>query len=135
MAGRFASGIFAAGIIGVGLIGVPILAGSGAYALCEAMDWPWGLERKANEARGFYAVIAISTLLALVIQYLPINPMRALVYSAIINGVAAVPLMAVITIIASRPALMGAYTASKPIVFLGWLGTAIMAAASILMLI
>ena len=87
----------------MGLIGVPVLAGSGAYALCEAMDWKWGLERKTTDARGFYGVIAVSVLIGLVIQYSPINPMRALFYSAVINGVVAVPLMAVI--ILRRPRL------------------------------
>jgi Mn2+/Fe2+ NRAMP family transporter len=96
LAGQFAFMLFALGILGVGLIGVPVLAGSGAYALCEAMGWTWGLERKTKDARGFYGVIIVSVLLALVIQYSPINPMKALFWSAVINGVVAVPLMAVI---------------------------------------
>ena len=93
--------LFALGILGVGLVGVPVLAGSAAYALAEAMDWKWGLERKATEAHGFYAVIAVSVLAGLVIQYSPISPMKALFWSAVINGVVAVPLMVVIILLVS----------------------------------
>ena len=133
LAGDFAFIVFALGILGVGLIGVPVLAGSAAYALCEAMDWNWGLERKANDARAFYAIITVSVCAGLVIQFLPINPMHALFWSAVINGVIAVPLMAVILLLVSRKAVMGAYTASRPIVFLGWLATAIMGLAAVRM--
>ena len=91
LAGDFAYMLFALGILGVGLIGVPVLAGSAAYALSEAMGWKWGLERKATDARGFYGVIAVSVLAGLVIQYSPISPMKALFWSAVINGVVAVP--------------------------------------------
>jgi len=135
LAGDFAYALFALGILGVGLIGVPVLAGSAAYAVCEAMEWKWGLERKATDARGFYGVIAVSVLLGLVIQYSPISPMRALFWSAVINGVVAVPLMAVIIVLVSRKSVMGAYTSGKSIIVLGWIATAIMAAASIRMLI
>jgi len=93
--------LFALGILGVGLIGVPVLAGSATYALSEAMGWNWGLERKATDARGFYGVIAVSVLAGLVIQYSPINPMKALFWSAVINGVVAVPLMVVIILLVS----------------------------------
>jgi Mn2+/Fe2+ NRAMP family transporter len=96
LAGDFAYIIFALGILGVGLIGVPVLAGSAAYAFSEAMGWNWGLERKATDARGFYGVIAVSVLAGLVIQYSPISPMKALFWSAVINGVVAVPLMVVV---------------------------------------
>ena len=101
LAGDFAFMLFALGILGVGLVGVPVLAGSAAYALAEAMDWKWGLERKATEAHGFYAVIAVSVLAGLVIQYSPISPMKALFWSAVINGVVAVPLMVVIILLVS----------------------------------
>jgi Mn2+/Fe2+ NRAMP family transporter len=87
VAGPGAKYVFALGIFGVGLIGVPVLAGSGAYALAEAMGWKEGLERKATDARGFYAVISVSVLAALVIQFSPIDPMKALFWSAVINGV------------------------------------------------
>lgn len=135
LAGDFAFLLFAVGILGVGLIGVPVLAGSAAYALAEAMGWKSGLERKPKNARGFYAVIAVSVLAALVIQYSPISPMKALFWSAVINGVVAVPLMVVIILIASRKSVMGAFTSSRPILALGWIGAAVMGFAAILMLI
>jgi Mn2+/Fe2+ NRAMP family transporter len=135
LAGNFAFVLFAAGILGVGLVGVPVLAGSGAYALCEARGWNWGLERKATDARGFYGVIAISVLAGLVIQYSPISPMKALFWSAIINGVVAVPLMVVIILLVSKKSVMGEFTASRPITILGWIATLVMGAAAVRMLI
>jgi Mn2+/Fe2+ NRAMP family transporter len=133
LAGDFAFVIFALGILGVGLIGVPVLAGSAAYALAEAMGWKWGLERKLTDARGFYGVIAVSVLAGLVIQYSPISPMKALFWSAVINGVVAVPLMVVVILLVSRKSVMGPFTAGKPLVILGWLATAAMTAAAIRM--
>jgi NRAMP (natural resistance-associated macrophage protein)-like metal ion transporter len=135
LAGDFAYMLFALGILGVGLIGVPVLAGSGAYALCEAMDWKWGLERRATDARGFYGVIAVSVLAGLVIQYSPMSPMRALFWSAVINGVVAVPLMAVIILLVSKKSVMGAFTAGRSIIILGWIATAVMGAAAVRMFI
>jgi NRAMP (natural resistance-associated macrophage protein)-like metal ion transporter len=135
LAGNFAFLLFALGILGVGLIGVPVLAGSAAYALCEAMDWKWGLERKATDARGFYGVIAFSVLAALVIQYSPISPMKALFWSAVINGVVAVPLMVLIIVLVSRKAVMGEYTSGWVIRTLGWIATAVMVAAAVRMFI
>jgi Mn2+/Fe2+ NRAMP family transporter len=119
----------------VGLIGVPVLAGSGAYALAEAMGWKEGLERKTADARGFYSVIAVSVLLGLVIQYSPISPMKALFWSAVINGVVAVPLMAVIILLASKKSVMGPYTASRTLVVLGWIATGVMGIAACAMFI
>ena len=135
LAGDFAFMLFAVGILGVGMIGVPVLAGSGAYALSEAMGWRSGLERKTADARGFYGIIAISVLAGLVIQYLPIRPMKALFWSAVINGVVAVPLMAVIILLVSKPSVMGSFTASRPIVVLGWVATAVMGAAAVWMFV
>jgi Mn2+/Fe2+ NRAMP family transporter len=133
LAGNFAFLLFTLGILGVGLIGVPVLAGSAGYAMSEAMGWKWGLERAAKDARGFYAVITVSVLAALAIQYTPISPMRALFWSAVINGLVAVPLMVVLTLLVSRSKVMGSFTASKPIIVLGWITTALMAAAGIAM--
>ena len=135
LAGDFAFILFAVGILGVGLIGVPVLAGSGAYALSEAMGWRSGLERKTADARGFYGIIAVSVLAGLVIQYLPISPMKALFWSAVINGVVAVPLMVVIILLVSKRSVMGAFTASRPIVVLGWIATAVMGAAAVWMFV
>jgi Mn2+/Fe2+ NRAMP family transporter len=133
LAGEFAYVLFALGILGVGMIGVPVLAGSAAYALAEAMGWKWGLERTAGEARGFYGVIAVSVLAGLGIQYTPISPMKALFWSAVINGVVAVPLMVVIILLVSKKSVMGAFTASRPIVVLGWVATVVMGAAAVCM--
>jgi len=135
LAGNFAFILFGAGILGVGLIGVPVLAGSGAYALCEAMGWKWGLERKASDARGFYGVIAVSVFAGLLIQYSPISPMKALFWSAVINGVVAVPLMIMILLLVSKESIMGRYTANRWILFLGWIATVRMGAAAVFMLI
>ncbi|MBZ9842567.1 divalent metal cation transporter [Mesorhizobium sp. CA5] len=93
--------------------------GSAAYALAEAMGWQEGLERKAGDARGFYGVIAVSILAALAIQYLPISPMKALFWSAVINGVVAVSLMIVVILLASSRSVMGSFTSGWPIVMLG----------------
>jgi NRAMP (natural resistance-associated macrophage protein)-like metal ion transporter len=133
LAGEFAFLLFALGILGVGLIGVPVLAGSAAYALSEAVGWKFGLERKATGARGFYGVIAVSMLAGLVIQYSPISPMKALFWSAVINGIVAVPLMVVIILLVSKKSIMGAFTAGRPIVVLGWIATAVMGAAAVCM--
>jgi Mn2+/Fe2+ NRAMP family transporter len=135
LAGDFAFMLFALGILGVGLIGVPVLAGSAAYALSEAMGWNWGLERKMTEARGFYGVIAVSVLAGLVIQYSPISPMKALFWSAVINGVVAVPLMVVIILLVSKESVMGAFTAGRSTIILGWIATAVMGVAAVRMFI
>ncbi len=135
LAGNFAFLLFAIGIIGVGLIGVPVLAGSAAYALAEAMSWRSGLERKAHDARGFYSVIAVSVLSGLVIQYSPITPMKALFWSAVINGIVAVPLMIVILLIATSTSVMGRFTSRRFIVVLGGIATAIMAIAAAMMFV
>ena len=133
LAGDFAYVLFAVGIIGVGLIGVPVLAGSGAYAMAETMGWRWGLEQKPRSAPGFYAVIALGMLVALAIQFSPISPMHALVWSAVINGVVAVPLMAVILITAARKSVMGDFVENKVILALGWIAVAVMGAAAVRM--
>jgi Mn2+/Fe2+ NRAMP family transporter len=133
LAGDFAFVLFGLGIFGVGLIGVPVLAGSAGYALCEAMGWKWGLERNALDARGFYGVIAVSVLSALVIQYSPLSPMKALFWSAVINGIVAVPLMVVIILLVSRRSVMGAFTVHSSIRLLGWIATAVMGGAALLM--
>jgi NRAMP (natural resistance-associated macrophage protein)-like metal ion transporter len=135
LAGDFAFILFALGILGTGLIGVPVLAGSAAYAFAETMGWREGLERKATDARGFYGVIAVSVLLGLALEYTPINPIRALFWSAVINGVVAVPLLAVIVMLVSKTAVMGAYTAPRSIIVLGWVTTAVMGVAAACMLL
>jgi Mn2+/Fe2+ NRAMP family transporter len=135
LAGNFAYLFFAAGILGVGLIGVPVLAGSAAYAIAETMGWKEGLERTTSDARGFYGVIAVSVLAALLIQYSPISPMKALFWSAVINGVVAVPLLVVVVLLVSKQSIMGKFTASRPIVIMGWVAVAVMGAAAVRMFI
>ncbi len=133
LAGDFAFLLFALGIIGVGLIGVPVLAGSAAYAVAEAMDWPFGLEQGWRQTPGFYAVIAVSMVAGLGLQYSPINPMKALVWSAVINGVVAVPLIVVIILLVSKKSVMGPYTASRSLIVMGWIAAFVMALAAVLM--
>jgi NRAMP (natural resistance-associated macrophage protein)-like metal ion transporter len=133
LAGDFAFAIFAAGIIGTGLLALPVLAGSAAYALGEAMNWPVGLARQWYQARAFYATIAVATAIGVAMNYLPIDPMRALFWSAVINGVAAVPIMAVMMLIATREKAMGSFTLSLPLRVMGWLATGAMALAALAM--
>lgn len=135
LAGDFAFYLFALGILGVGMIGVPVLAGSAGYAMADAMGWPSSLEAPAKNARGFYGVIAVAMLAGLVLGFTPINPIKALFYSAVINGIVAVPLIVVILLLASRSLVMGAYTASRATLFLGWVAAAVMACAALGMLI
>lgn len=135
LAGDFAFIVFAMGILGVGLIGVPVLAGSAGYALSEAMGWNWGLERRASDARGFYGVIVVSVLAALIIQYSPISPMRALFWSAVINGIVAVPLMVVIILLVCKKSVMGPFRASRTLIVLGWIATVVMGAAAVRMFV
>ncbi len=135
LAGEFAFLLFALGILGVGLMGVPVLAGSAAYALSEVFGWRSSLEDSATQASKFYSIIAVSVLGALLIQYSPISPMKALFWSAVINGIVAVPLMIAIMLLSSKTSLMGFYVASPAMKILGWLATGIMAVAAIYLFI
>ena len=134
LAGEFAFAIFAAGIIGTGLLALPVLAGSAAYALGEALDWPVGLARQWYQARAFYGAIAVATALGVAMNYLPIDPMKALFWSAVINGVAAVPIMAIMMLIATRKDVMGSFTLPPALRLLGWIATSAMALAALAML-
>ncbi len=135
VAGQFAFLLFSLGIIGTGMLAIPVLAGSTAYAIGEAQGWKTGLESKPLEAKRFYAVIAASTLLGIGIDWSPIDPIKALFWSAVINGVVAVPIMAVMMIVVSRRSTMGDYTAPLPMRFFGWTATAVMAAAAVAMVL
>jgi NRAMP (natural resistance-associated macrophage protein)-like metal ion transporter len=110
LAGRFAETVFAVGIVGTGLLAVPVLAGSAAYGVAEAFGWREGLGKAASNARGFYAVIALATIVGMLLNFIGINPITALVYTAIINGVVAVPLLVLILLVANNRGIMGAYT-------------------------
>ena len=135
VAGQFAFLLFSLGIIGTGLLAIPVLAGSTAYAIGESRGWKIGLEHKPWEARGFYGVIIVSVLLGIGIDWSPIDPIKALFWSAVINGVVAVPIMAVMMIVVTRKATMGDYVATRPLQFFGWTATAVMAAAAVAMVV
>ncbi len=131
VAGRFAFLLFSLGIIGTGLLAVPVLAGASAYALGEARQWPVGLERKPKAARGFYWIIAISTLLGVGLNAVHLNPVKALFWAAVTNGVVATPLMIMIMVMASQRKVMGQFTLSLRLKILGWSATVVMAAVSV----
>ena len=129
IAGDFAFWLFALGIAGTGLLAVPVLAGSAAYAVTESFHWRNGLDLKVQQARKFYGIIVLATLGGMLLDYAPIDPIEALVLSAQINGVIAVPVMAIMMLLAQNRKIMGAYTLSLRHRVLGWGGVAIMAAA------
>jgi Mn2+/Fe2+ NRAMP family transporter len=135
VAGVFAFAIFAAGIIGTGLLAIPVLAGSAAYAVGEALDWPTGLGRKPREAKAFYGVIAFATLVGIGINFTSIDPIKALFWSAVLNGVVAVPLMIVMMLMVMKPKVMGEFTLSRSLQAMGWLSTAVMAITVVAMLV
>ena len=134
IAGQFAFAIFALGIVGTGLLAVPVLAGSGAYALGEARRWPTGFSRSWQEAKAFYATVAIATLVGMVMNFSGIDPIRALYWSAVLNGVVAVPVMATMMLMAARSDIMGHFLVAGALKWLGWIATAVMAAAVVAML-
>ena len=134
IAGRFAFALFALGIIGTGLLAIPVLAGSAGYAVAEALDWKLGLDNMPWQARGFYSVIGAATLLGLGIDWSPIDPIKALYWSAVLNGVIAVPMMAALMYVAGSRRKMGEFRAGWILGGLGWLSTAVMAAATITMI-
>jgi len=135
IAGVFTFAIFAAGIIGIGLLAVPVLAGSAAYALGEALGWPTGLARLPRDAKAFYGTIVVGTLLGVLFNFVDLDPIKALFWCAVINGVIAVPLMAMIMIMAMQKRVMGSFTLPRPLWAMGWLCTAAMAIAVVIMFV
>lgn len=135
LAGDFAFVLFAAGIVGTGMLAVPVLSGSAAYAVAEAFDWPIGLGRTVTNAKGFYAIVAIATLLGVVLNFSPVDPIKALFWSAVINGVIAVPIMAILMLMADRRDVMGRFVVTTQLKVLGWIATAVMAVAVIAMFV
>lgn len=133
-AGLLAELIFAIGIVGLGLLAVPILSASASYALSEALNWREGLNLKLKRAHGFYGVITIATILGLSINFVGIDPVKALIYSAVLNGVAAVPLIFVIARIATNRSIMGNYVSGRVSKTLVWLTFALMTIAAVAML-
>ncbi len=134
LAGPFAFYLFAAGIVGTGLLAVPVLAGSAAYAVAEAFDWRIGLGRRPAQARGFYAILTIATLLGVALNFTPVDPIRALYWSAVINGVIAVPIMVIVMLLSARTEVMGNFVVRGRLRLLGWAATVVMAAAVIVMI-
>jgi NRAMP (natural resistance-associated macrophage protein)-like metal ion transporter len=125
-AGLIAKALFAFGIIGLGLLAVPVLSGSASYALTEAMNWREGLNQKFKRAHGFYGVITIATIIGLMINFLHVDPMRALVFAAVFNGVAAVPLLFLVAKIARSKKIMGEYRSGMISNILVWLTFGVM---------
>jgi NRAMP (natural resistance-associated macrophage protein)-like metal ion transporter len=127
IAGALAEVIFALGIVGTGLLAIPVLAGATAYAVGEGRRWPVGLARKPKEAAAFYAVLALSAGIGIALNFTPINPISALYWSAVVNGVLAVPVMVLLMLMARRHDVMGTFVINKGALYwLGWLSTAAM---------
>jgi NRAMP (natural resistance-associated macrophage protein)-like metal ion transporter len=126
IAGRFAGVLFVCGIVGTGLLAVPVLAASVAYGIGEGCNWKTSLERKPSEAPRFYAAIALATLIGLLLNFLHIDPVKALVWAAALNGLVAAPLMVVIMFMASSSKVMGKFKVPAYLLWTGWLATATM---------
>jgi Mn2+/Fe2+ NRAMP family transporter len=135
LAGRFAFWLFALGIVGTGLLALPVLAGATAYAIAGAWRQPYGLEHKLRDAPWFYGVLIGAMLIAVALNLVPIDPMKALYGSAVINGVAAVPLMVAIVLLAQRHSAMGKFVIRGWLRALAWLATAVMAVAAVAMFV
>ncbi len=135
LAGDFAFALFCAGIIGTGMLAVPILAGSAAYAVAESFKWRTGLGLQLMKARGFYSIVGVATVLGVALNFTAIDPIKALFWSAVVNGVISVPVMVVMMLMAVRRDIMGAFVITRRLVLLGWLGTASMALVVLAMLV
>jgi len=136
-AGYLSKLIFSVGIIGLGFLAVPILSGSAAYAVSEAVNWRSGLNLKFNKAHGFYGIITIATIIGLIINFVGINPVKALIYTAVFNGIASVPLIFLLIKISGNPAIMGEYKSgllSKVILWITFLAMASAAIATLIMI-
>ena len=135
IAGKFAFALFSIGIIGTGLLAIPVLAGSVAYAVSELRGWTEGLDNKPREATGFYAVIAAAVALGVMMDWIGLDPIKALFWSAVVNGVIAVPMMFAMMYVVSNKKLMGEFTAGPLLKTLGWTSTTVMLAAAVAMFV
>ena len=135
LAGEFAFTLFALGIIGTGMLAVPVLSASSAYAVADVFQWRSGLDRNLVEARGFYTVIALGTGVGTLMDFTSLDPIKALVWSAIVNGVIAVPIMAVMMWLGARKDVLGDYTLTRRHRVMGWFATAVMAMAVVAMVV
>jgi Mn2+/Fe2+ NRAMP family transporter len=135
LAGPLAFWLFALGIVGTGLLAVPVLAGSAAYAVAEARRWRSGLWRKPKDAPFFYGTLTLATLIGVIMNFSPINPIRALYWSAVINGVVAVPVMIVLMHMTANPKVMGKFRVSDGLHVIGWISTSVMFFAALAMVV
>ena len=135
IAGPYAFVLFATGIIGTGLLSIPVLAGSAAYAAGEAFRWRTGLTLKPKEGRAFYGTIALATIVGIFLNFMPIDPIKALYYSAVINGVAAVPVLAAMMVLCRDEGVMGRFRITGWLFGLGWTTTAVMGVATLAMIL
>jgi Mn2+/Fe2+ NRAMP family transporter len=131
LAGDFTFLLFAIGIIGTGLLAIPVLAGAAAYGVAEAFGWEASLEAKAPDAVGFYTIVAAATVIGFGLGFTGIDAIHMLVWSAVLNGIVAVPIMAMMMVIVTNAKLMGRFKSSRRLTILGWVGTALMAVAVI----
>ncbi|HEY6254707.1 MAG TPA: divalent metal cation transporter [Xanthobacteraceae bacterium] len=134
LAGELTFAMFALGIIGTGLLAIPVLAGSAAYAVADAFGWPATLEAKAPDAAGFYSIIAAATIIGFALGFTSLDPIKMLIWSAVLNGVVAVPIMAAMMFIVTNQEIMQRFRARPWLVVLGWLGTALMGVAVLAMI-
>lgn len=135
LAGNFASVLFTIGIFGVGLLAVPVLAGSSAYALSELVNWEEGLQKKPRSAKGFYLIIILSMAVGLLLNFIGITPIRALYYAAILNGIAAPILMFFIFRISADEKVMGPFTGTPLLKFIGWFATLLMGVSAVVLIV
>jgi Mn2+/Fe2+ NRAMP family transporter len=131
LAGRGAEALLAVGLIGAGFLAVPILTGSSAYAVAEAFGWKHGLDRKPRQAKAFYGLIAFSTILGMLVNFTGINPVRALFWTAVINGILAPPMLVLILMVSNNAKVMGKRVNGRLLNTLGWFTAAVMTAAAL----
>jgi len=135
IAGNFAFALFAIGIIGTGLLAIPVLAGSGAYAAAETFGWPSSLEARFPEAKGFYFIILAGTIIGFGLVFTPLDPIKMLVWSAVINGVVSVPFMGMMMLLVTNADAMGRFKAGRRLTIIGWTATGLMALVVVAMVI
>ncbi len=135
IAGDFAFALFALGIVGTGLLAIPVLAGSGAYAVAETFAWPSSLEARFPEAKGFYFIILAGTIIGFGLGFTSLDPIKMLVWSAVINGVVSVPFMGMMMMLVTNADAMGRFKAGAKLTLVGWVATALMAVVVIAMFI
>ena len=135
IAGPFTFAVFATGIIGTGLLTLPVLSGSAAYAIGELMSWRVGLTRVPSRAKAFYGTIAVATVIGTALNFTPIDPMKALYWSAVLNGIVAVPVMIAMMSLSMRKEIMGTFTLPAALKAVGWLATVVMGCTVLAMVV